>query len=148
MKDEDKMDKFDGTNYYAWALRMRSVLESKGLWEYVEKHVDLLEDGTQEEKNDQKKKIALAKAKILTYLSTKIVNSLGRNVNDPHEIWMRLENVYLKKKFGNVIEQFFNFLRLKFDPKSEMLDHIVSLSDCADAIRDMSGIEILNTFKF
>ena len=54
MKDEDKMDKFDGTNYYAWALRMRSVLESKGLWEYVEKHVDLLEDGTQEEKNDQK----------------------------------------------------------------------------------------------
>ena len=76
------------------------------------------------------------------------MNSLGRNVNDPHEIWMRLENVYLKKKFGNVIEQFFNFLRLKFDPKSEMLDHIVSLSDCADAIRDMSGIEILNTFKF
>jgi hypothetical protein len=135
------IDKFKGDNYDAWAYRVRTKLESKDLWKYVETEIVLPDEATEQEKNHHYLNLARAKDKIVKNLDINVIE-LIQNIQSPYEIWETLANIYLKKQFGNVVQAFFNYINCKFDKKKDMLSHINILRHQARSIKDMTGFEI------
>ena len=93
------IDKFKGDNYDAWAYRVRTKLESKDLWKYVESEITLPTTATDQEKTEHNVKLARAKDKIVKALDINVIE-LIQNLQNPHEIWETLANIYLKNNLG------------------------------------------------
>ncbi len=67
------IEKFKGDNYDAWAYRVRTKLESKDLWKYVESEITLPSTATDKEKSEHNIKLARAKDKIVKALDVNVI---------------------------------------------------------------------------
>jgi hypothetical protein len=138
---DDKQDKFHGVSYDTWAYKLRSKLQAKQLWKYVDPGVVLPTGASQAEQEVHKLKLAQAKKKIIKTLDVKVIE-LIETLEDPRQIWEKLEGIYLKKQFGNVVLEFFNYMNIKFDPSQDRLTHTNRLQLQARSIKDMAGFDI------
>jgi hypothetical protein len=83
--NDDKVGKFDGTNYQLWSFKMRMLLTAKGLWGQV--------DGTAKEDTDKKDQ---AQAIIVLRLEDNQLIHVMR-ARTPSEVWKILEKLNMKK---------------------------------------------------
>jgi hypothetical protein len=141
-RDDNKMEKFDGTNYGSWSYRVRTKLESKGLWELVESEPKALPGNANDaDKAKRAKEIARAKDIIVNTLTSDTI-AIIQKLEEPHEIWKTLSDIFLKKKFGNVVQTFFNYLSYSFDGTQTMLQHLTKMNAFASSIKDMMNFEV------
>ncbi|UYV63101.1 hypothetical protein LAZ67_2003141 [Cordylochernes scorpioides] len=107
MADELRIPKLDGNNYYSWAIRTKSILIQKDIW-------DAIEPGFPSETTEkQKRKDNLALSVILLAVEDSLLDDIG-DCKRAIDAWQILEDIHTKYGLLHILQllrEFFNIIK-------------------------------------
>ena len=131
----DKDQNFNGTNYSSWKYRIKLFLESQGLWRYVCDPFPVNAPRSDQERFRQKDLKALNQItstlsnNILTYISDKVTSA---------SVLTALDSQYENKSWGSEMMARSDFVNLKYNEQTPMLEHINEVKQKTNALQNLS----------
>ncbi|UYV65380.1 hypothetical protein LAZ67_3004148 [Cordylochernes scorpioides] len=136
MAEELRIPKLDGNNYYSWAIRTRSILIQKDIW-------DAIEPGFPSETSEkQKRKDNLAFSIILLAVEDSFLDDIG-DCKRAIDAWQILEDIHTKYGLLHILQllrEFFNIVKRNYENMKEYFARIMKchrkLAKCHHGFED------------
>ncbi|UYV76832.1 hypothetical protein LAZ67_14002132 [Cordylochernes scorpioides] len=123
MADEFRIPKLDGNNYYSWAIRTKSILIQKDIW-------DAIEPGFPRETTEkQKRKDSLALSVILLAVEDSFLDDIG-DCKRAIDAWQMLEDIHTKYGLLHILQLLREFFNIVKRNDEDMKEYFARIMEC------------------
>ncbi|UYV75136.1 hypothetical protein LAZ67_12002605 [Cordylochernes scorpioides] len=115
--------KLDGNNYYSWAIRTKSILIQKDIW-------DAIEPGFPSEASEkQKRKDSLALSVILLAVEDSFLDDIG-DCKRAIDAWQILEDIHTKYGLLHILQLLREFFNIVKRNDEDMKEYFARIMEC------------------
>ncbi|UYV69112.1 hypothetical protein LAZ67_6002474, partial [Cordylochernes scorpioides] len=123
MADELRIPKLDGNNYYSWAIRAKSILIQKDIW-------DAIEPGFPSDTSEkQKRKDNLALSIILLAVEDSFLDDIG-DCKRAIDAWQILEDIHTKYGLLHILQLLREFFNIVKRNDEDMKEYFARIMEC------------------
>ncbi|UYV84396.1 hypothetical protein LAZ67_X002013 [Cordylochernes scorpioides] len=123
MADELRIPKLDGNNYFSWAIRTKSILIQKDIW-------DAIEPGFLSETSEkQKRKDNLALSIILLTVEDSFLDDIG-DCKRAIDAWQILEDIHTKYGLLHILQLLREFFNIIKGNDEDMKEYFARMMEC------------------
>jgi len=142
MNTKYTIEKLTDKNYLVWSTQIQLVLESKGLWKYVDGTV-LSSAGTDAEKEHRERRQCLAE--MILNIDTKFVASVMTK-REPKDVWDTLKAMHKSKSAANQLTLRRRVLHFRMERDQSVRSYVNSIYEIENELA-LTGYELSDEDK-